>query len=162
MIADFGSSRLHAGANSVTVAGTVSPKHTMRHLAIELLLLGTDDAVNSPTGGPAPGQVGKKGVHTFHTKESDVWAFAMVIYVSFNALYFRTLLIIHPCSNLSQGNSRTPNFAMSSSSSRYILTKIDGLLNLQICTCPKEDMSRACSGESVSSAGKRMRTSAPR
>ena len=67
-ISDFGTSRLLV--NDRTVAGTKKMKGNVRWMAIELL---TEQASK-------PGS--NYASHNFHTKESDVWAFGMVLYVS--------------------------------------------------------------------------------
>jgi serine/threonine protein kinase len=69
VISDFGTSRLLV--NNRTVAGTKKMKGNVRWMAIELMkeqpVPPTDNSDNAP--------------HNFHTKESDIWAFGMVIYV---------------------------------------------------------------------------------
>ena len=65
MLSDFGVSRLIV--ESVTVAGTTSLKGNTRWMAVELI--DTRDPLQN---------------HQFHTKETDVWAFGMVVYVSSN------------------------------------------------------------------------------
>ena len=63
LLCDFGISRVVD--ESMTVTGTKSLKGNVRWMAIELI---------------APMDVDSGG-HQFHTKESDVWAFGMVLYV---------------------------------------------------------------------------------
>jgi serine/threonine protein kinase len=63
LLSDFGISRIVIESNTVT--GTTSLRGNVRYMAPELLGL----------------QVAESK-HQFHTKESDVWAFGMVVHVS--------------------------------------------------------------------------------
>lgn len=63
LLSDFGVSRIIV--ESVTITGTASLKGNLRYMAPELL--------KEPPMNPN---------HKLHTKESDVWAFGMVLYVS--------------------------------------------------------------------------------
>jgi serine/threonine protein kinase len=63
LLSDFGISRIVIESNTVT--GTTTLGGNVRYMAPELL------------GPQAAGLV-----HQFHTKQSDVWAFGMVVYVS--------------------------------------------------------------------------------
>jgi serine/threonine protein kinase len=63
MLSDFGVSRIVIECDTVT--GTTTLKGTTRYMAPELL---------SPQAAELEGQ--------FHTKESDVWAYGMVVSVS--------------------------------------------------------------------------------
>lgn len=68
VLTDFGISRVHDETDSMTIDGTRTFKTSEIYLAIELLM---------------PRDEGKESLqHEFHTKESDIWAFAMVVYVS--------------------------------------------------------------------------------
>lgn len=66
LLTDFGISRIVE--ESVTLTGTSSLKGNTRWMSIELL---NPDILEGST---------KK--HEFHTKQSDVWAYGMVLYVS--------------------------------------------------------------------------------
>ena len=66
-ISDFSTARLLV--NDRTVAEIKKMKGNVRWMAIELLT----EQHSKPDSSHAP--------HNFHTKESDVWAFGMVIYV---------------------------------------------------------------------------------
>ena len=66
MLADFGISRIIE--ESVTVSGTSSLRGNIRWMSIELL----DPRILNESNTK----------HEFHTKQSDVWAYGMVLYVS--------------------------------------------------------------------------------
>jgi serine/threonine protein kinase len=65
MLSDFGVSRIVV--EGVTITETTSLKGSLRYMAPELL-------EESPTNSK----------QQLHTKESDVWAFGMVVYVSYS------------------------------------------------------------------------------
>lgn len=67
MLSDFGISR--ALVESGTVSGTRSLRGTMRWMAAELIV-------------PTSSSEADGGDCQLHTKETDVWAFGMVIYVN--------------------------------------------------------------------------------
>jgi serine/threonine protein kinase len=75
MISDFGISRILI--NSITVAGTSNLKGNTRWLSVELI---------DPRMRP------DSSSHQFHTKQTDVWAFGMVVYVSIYT-FFVTLAV---------------------------------------------------------------------
>ena len=66
MLSDFGISRIVE--ESVTVSGTSSLRGNIRWMSIELL----DPRILNESNTK----------HEFHTKQSDVWAYGMVLYVS--------------------------------------------------------------------------------
>ena len=75
VISDFSIARLLI--NSVTIAGTTNLKGNTRWMALELIR-------DVPEIEPQDGHM-----HSLHTKQSDVWAFGMTLYVGiyFNFVY---------------------------------------------------------------------------
>ena len=77
MIADFGISRLLL--NSVTLAGTSNLQGNVCWMAPELLDVSLMD---------------ESATHQLHTRESDVWAFGMVISVRYSSMVKCTILMV--------------------------------------------------------------------
>jgi serine/threonine protein kinase len=77
VISDFGISRIHDLEHSRTITGTKELKYSIFYAAIELL---RDNEINVHNG------------HEFQTKETDIWAFAMVVYVCKNTAFLKQAL----------------------------------------------------------------------
>ena len=84
-MSDFGISRLHDGPGSITIAGPGVLAGSQFYLAVELVLYEPSDTDNSAEphedNASSPDATPNRTKHAFHTKQSDVWAFGMVLYV---------------------------------------------------------------------------------